>query len=208
MARVSKEFKKYFNDINFNELSNPHIIVVDMINGFCKKGQLADPIIMDIVPNIKTLLESINDHQKTIYFADEHTQVSPELDFFPTHCMGDEESQVVDQLKGYGNVIGKNSTNGFHTDKFRSWLNDIAMDDVLLPQFIITGCCTDICVMTFALTLKTYFNQINRNVRVIIPIDCVDTYHIEGVHDAVEYNEFTLNLMKQAGIEVVRCIRT
>ena len=43
----------------------------------------------------------------------------------------------------------------------------------------------------------------NKRVSLVVPLDCVDTYHIDGIHDANEYNSMAIKLMKQAGIKIV-----
>ena len=73
-----------------------------------------------------------------------------------------------------------------------------------LTELVITGCCTDICIMNLAIPLKNFFNQINRNVNIIVPENAVDTYNIPGVHDRDEWNEMAFRFMKQAGIQVVK----
>lgn len=215
MARVSEDFVKDYKDIRYRDLKTPYIFVVDMINGFCKEGSLADKNICEVIKNIQELLEMKGndavDYKDVMFFADKHHENSPELKSFPKHCMGDKESHIVDELKGYAKVIvPKNSTNGFHAplfqDKFLKMVDAYKKMGELPFDIVITGCCTDICIMTFALSLKTYFNEHNINARVIIPINCVDTYHINRLHDVLTYNEFAFNVMRQAGIEVVSCI--
>ena len=41
---------------------------------------------------------------------------------------------------------------------------------------VVTGCCTDICVMQFVLTLKAAWNQADRPVEIIVPRQLVETY--------------------------------
>ena len=44
-----------------------------------------------------------------------------------------------------------------------------ALKDSEIDAYIITGCCSDICVLQFALTLKTYLNAQNIDKKVIVP---------------------------------------
>ena len=62
--------------------------------------------------------------------------------------------------------------------------------------------------MQFALTLNAWLNEHNHtDKRVIVPLDCVDTYHIEGVHDASACNAFAIANMKGNGILVPSSIQ-
>ena len=67
--------------------------------------------------------------------------------------------------------------------------------------------CSDICILQFALCLNAWLNEHNfERMRVIVPINCVDTYHIEGIHDAAEQNRFALQNMEANGIIIVSAI--
>lgn len=171
------------------------IFVVDMINGFVKEGLMHDENIMKIVPYIQKVLNQVE--KKDIYFiADTHEETAIEFKAFPTHCVkGSNESAVIDELKDWivNPIIEKNSTNAFHV-----------VDKELLDcydEFVLVGCCSDICVMQFALSLKTYFNQCNSNKKVTVLKDGIATYHGDG-HDRELYHEMALNLMKQSGISI------
>ena len=73
-----------------------------------------------------------------------------------------------------------------------------------LDNFIVVGCCTDICVYQFVLTLKTYFNQNNLDKNIIVPISLVETYDIDEIHSGDMLNTIFLNSMIQNGINVVK----
>lgn len=218
-------------EVNLVKLNNPQLVVVDMINGFCKEGILADKEIMNIVPAICDVIHGIyritpinkNFRNNVIFLKDSHNEFSEELKSFPPHCMGDKESEIIDEINtnGFPNIFKKNSTNGFFSKDFNKYFSKLVTDELVrfvrnpnyskdlkinIPDFIITGCCTDICVMTLALSIKTYFNQFNIDAKVIVPIDCVDTYNTENIHNAEEYNEMALALMKQQGIIITEKI--
>ena len=74
------------------------LFVIDMNNGFCNKGLLADPSIKRIVPAIKKLIEAVLRKGEGLFFVnDEHTEDSVELERYLRHCMGDEESEAIDR---------------------------------------------------------------------------------------------------------------
>ena len=64
---------------------------------------------------------------------------------------------------------------------------------------MITGCCTDICVMQFALSLKTYLNQMDMPQEVVIKESGVATYDAL-YHPASDYQKMAINMMAQSGI--------
>lgn len=179
------------------------LIIVDMINGFAREGALQSKRVEELIPEIVKLSKECErlGIQK-LAFADCHTDASPEFGAYPKHCMaGTSEAQVVDEIKEVGGykLIEKNSTNGFHEEEFKNWLDE----NPQITNFIVTGDCTDICVQQFAITLKTWFNKQNKNYRVIVPVNAVDTYDL-GVHNGDLVNVMALYNMIINGVEVVK----
>ncbi len=159
-------------------------------------------------PGIVYLLELNNktENFKKVYFVDSHKEDCIEFKAYPAHCVENTvEEELIDSLKEAVEkeenitIVKKNSTNGFHAPDFKKWLEGNINE---VDNFVIVGCVTDICVLQFALTLKTYFNQEEMDKRVIVPENCVETFHIPG-HDGDEMNYFALSLMLSNGIEVV-----
>ncbi|MGI6622424.1 MAG: cysteine hydrolase [Clostridiaceae bacterium] len=179
------------------------LIIVDMINGFIREGPMMSERVEAIIPEIVELSKKCDKLKiQKIAFADNHTDASPEFDSYPRHCLkGTSESEIVDEIKAAGGyvLIPKNSTNGFLEEAFQKWLNTNDQTDT----FIITGCCTDICVQQFAITLKTWFNKNNRYSRIIVPVNAVETYDL-GPHDAELTNTMALYNMLINGVEVVK----
>lgn len=168
------------------------LFVVDMVNGFVKEGPMHDEKIMNIVPRIIDMCQT---HEHRLFIADTHEIDAIEFQSFPQHCVKEtSEAAIIDELQPYcTNILEKNSTNTFHVlDK------DILKD---YDSIMIVGCCSDICVMQFALTLKTYLNQMNMQQPVKVPHSCIATYDAPH-HSAQEYHQMALHLMKQAGIEI------
>ncbi|WP_041594014.1 isochorismatase family cysteine hydrolase [Mycoplasma crocodyli] len=166
------------------------LIVIDMLNGFAKEGSLFSNNIKKIIPNIEKVLQVYNDN---LFICDSHLESDIEMKCYPLHCLkGSDESEIVSELKPYvKNIQLKNSTNGFHLfDKSIIHKFD---------RFILAGCCTDICVLQFGISLKTYLNEMNINKDVVVLKDCVATFDLEG-HNSNEFNEFALKLMNNSGI--------
>lgn len=169
------------------------LFVVDMVNGFIKEGAMHDEKIMAIVPVIK---ERIKEYQnEDVYFiADTHEAEAIEFNSFPKHCVkGTSESEIIDELKPFvHHLIEKNSTNTFHA-------LDVEMMCGKYEAFEIVGCCSDICVMQFALSLKTYLNHCNMKKDVTVIKDGVATYDAP-YHCAAIYHDMALKIMEQSGI--------
>ena len=67
---------------------------------------------------------------------------------------------------------------------------------------MVTGCCTDICVMQFVLTLKAAWNQADRPVEIIVPRQLVETYDAPG-HSGELMGGAALVSMLGNGVRVV-----
>jgi nicotinamidase-related amidase len=178
------------------------LVIVDMVNGFAREGALASPRVEALIPAIARLLEACRDrNMPVVAFADAHPTDSVEFQAYPPHCIaGTSESEMVAELKAVGGytLIPKNSTNGFLEPAFQAWLQQHPAVDT----FLVVGDCTDICVLQFALALKTDFTRRNRNVRIIVPADAVDTFDAP-FHPGDFMHVIALNLMLGGGIEVV-----
>lgn len=191
--------------IKLDELENDKtaLVVIDMVNGFVREGALKSVRVEKLIPEISRLLEKFDElNIRKISFADSHSENCPEFDVFPPHCIkGSNEAKLVDEIaENIGlKLIQKNSTNGFHEEKFKTWLGE----NKLINTFIVVGDCTDICVEQFVLSLKTWFNMLNKKSRVIVPMNSVDTYDL-GIHNGDLMNVMSLYNMMSNGIEVVK----
>lgn len=169
-------------------------LVVDMLNGFAKEGALKSEYVLNLIPGIKNYLEA-NKNDDNIFICDSHSKADLEMQAYPYHCLvNSHESKIVSELEKYvKKIVTKNTTNAiWHID-----LNKIANYD----EIVITGCCTDICVLQLALSLRTYFNSLNKNSDIIIYKNLVDTYDSPN-HNRNEYNEFALKIMAEANIKI------
>lgn len=173
--------------------------IVDIINGFIREGAMSSSDIESIVkPSTKLLSECKGVGMPCIAFADCHEKGCAEFDSFPEHCIKNtSESELVDELKTVGGytLIEKNSTNGCHEMAFHDFLNQHKG----INTFIVCGDCTDICVMQFCLSLKTLFNKENKPLRIVVPINAVETYDAPQ-HNSVFANISAYKLMKDCGI--------
>lgn len=182
------------------------LVVVDIINGFIYEGALADPYIERIIePTIELITAFDKAQQAIIAFVDSHQENSREFIAYPEHCVeGSSESQLVAQLLPYQEkmlVIDKNSTNGMMTDFFLSYINQYHYRNI-----VIVGCCTDICILQFALTLQAFVNEHNLDTRVIVVKEAVETFD-SPQHQRDYYNEISYKLMSNAGITLLDTLK-
>lgn len=209
MDKIIKELNLDSIDLKSLESKNTALIVVDMVVGFVEEGILSSPRVKDMAKNLTKLNDKTEGYNK-VFFVDSHDENAEELKSYPRHCLvNTREEELINELKNSllrekkVEVIKKNSTNGFHVPEFKEWLDKLEDG---IENFIVVGCVTDICVLQFALTLKTYFNQLNMSKRVIVPVDCVETFDAPG-HPGDEMNFFAIANMKSNGIEVVSTIK-
>jgi len=104
-------------------------------------------------------------------------------------------------------LVEKNSiSTGLNRD-FKQWMQK----NPELDTFIVVGDCTDLCTYQLAMHLQVEGNEAQNKRRVIVPADCVDTYHISletaqeiGAfpHPGDLYHRLFLNHMASNGIEV------
>ena len=210
MEKILNNYKSLVNnlenlcEINIcdYDLNKTALFIVDMNNGFAKEGNLSSPRVEKIIKPISEFGKSISSKiNKIVAFTDTHNEDSVELKSYPTHCLkGDKESEVVKEILSIDNIdiLEKNSTNGFFVIDIEKYKH--------LDNFIVVGCCTDICVYQFVVTLKTYFNQNNLDKNIIVPMDLVETYDIDMIHSGDFLNTIFLNSMIQNGINVVKKI--
>lgn len=178
------------------------LVVVDMVNGFIKEGKMSDKDINHITPRIKSLVESfLSDEEGVAFIKDTHEVNSTEFKKYPSHCLkGTSESELISELSSYEQKSLSYEKNSTSTIFAKNFMRDIERMESL-KEVIITGCCTDICVMNLAIPLVNYFDEENRDVRVLVPQNAVETFN-SNIHNRDEYNSMALKLMKNQGIGV------
>lgn len=180
------------------------LIVVDMVNGFVREGALHSKRVEGIIPRIENLVNQYLDEDAAVAFVkDTHDPGAREFKRFPVHCLrGTSEAELVDELKKYEHmalVYEKNSTSAIFPGEL---LEDIRKMKNL-KRVVITGCCTDICVMNLVIPLQCYFDQYNRDVDIIVPEDAIETYDAD-YHNAEEYINMTRKFFNQSGVQLVK----
>ena len=179
------------------------LVNVDMVNGFVKKGAMADTYIKHIIPEHIKLMTEMQEKEKggIAIIKDTHKENCREFNRYPVHCVeGTEEAELVEELVQFETgalVYNKNSTSTIYAPNF---LEDI--DKMInLQEITIIGCCTDICIINLAIPLQNYFDQKDRNILIKVPKNAVETYD-SPTHNRDEYNEIAFKLMEQASIKL------
>ena len=138
---------------------NTALIIIDMVNGFVREGAMKNELAEDIIEPITELMGFFKANDMPIVaLADSHEETSPEFERYGRHCVkGTSEAEIVDEIKAVGGykLINKSCTNGVLEEEFQQWLKD----NPQITDFIVTGVCTDICVMQFCLTLRALFDK-------------------------------------------------
>lgn len=178
------------------------LVIVDMIEGFVNFGALADKKIDKITPNILKLVKKVNKkNTKIIAFRDSHGETDEEFKTFPVHCLkGTPESQFIPQIKAIEKEIDldieKDTTNGFVTEEFQILVKQIAFDNI-----IVTGCCTDICVLNFVTSYINYIKENKLKTKIIVMEDACYTFDGEN-HNAEEFHNKAISKMKAMGATI------
>jgi len=145
-------------------------IVVDVLNGFCKQGNLASPRCDAAIPKILKAVEARRQAgDQLIFLADTHDPNDREFEVFPVHCVrGTVESEVVPELQPLlkeATLIRKRRYSGFFETDLEARLRAAHPE-----QVTVVGVCTDICVLHTVADLR------NRDYRVVVPASAVETF--------------------------------
>lgn len=204
----SLDFLSALPSLAFQELSvdRTALILMDLVEGFARKGALASPRVGALLPSAASLTaRCAAAGMEILAFADCHTSDSLELQSYPPHCLrGTAEAQLCRELEtaaGSYTLIEKNSTNGLLEPAFDSWRRSLPGIDT----YLVVGDCTDICVQQFAVAAKAWHNTRNLPLRVIVPLSLVDTFDADG-HPADLLGVLSLMAMQSGGVELVRDI--
>lgn len=178
------------------------LIIIDMIKGFTEIGSLKCSSIKKIAKDIRY---ECNKFSNIVAINDSHGEKDCEFNVYPKHCLeGSCESEFCDELLDvkFTHIINKNSTNGFFSSKFLEVFDDYINNDF---NFVISGCCTEICILQFCLTFKGYLNSINKNLEIFVPIHLVETYEREKDYKQKVVNS-SMYLMNNMGIKLVKSL--
>ncbi|WP_322509315.1 isochorismatase family cysteine hydrolase [Anaerolinea sp.] len=195
------------------------IVSVDVINGFCAFGPLASPRVARIVQPIVDLFQKAWSLgvRHIVLTQDTHEPDAVEFAQWPPHCVrGTAEAEPVDEFKAlpFFSSMVQIPKNSIHSG-LNTPLNDWIQAHPEVDTFVVVGDCTDLCTYQLAMHLRLDANARQLNRRVIVPVDCVDTYdlpvevaRVQGLmaHPGDVFHGIFLYHMALNGVEVVQKI--
>lgn len=178
------------------------LIVVDMVNGFIKEGKMSDKDINHITPRIKSLVEEYLS-EGVSFIKDTHEIDSTEFKKYPPHCIkGTSEANLISELAIYEKDALSYEKNSTCTIFARNFMSDIERMKKL-REVIITGCCTDICVMNLAIPLVNYFDENNKDIKVWVPQNAVEKFD-SCTHNRIAHAEMAHRLMRTKELKLIK----
>ncbi len=194
------------------------VLCVDLTNGFAHEGPLSSPRVKGIVQPVAELFRrayaaGVRDF---ILPQDAHPADSQEFDSWPPHAIaGTSEAVTVPELAAlpFSSLFRVLPKNSIRSDIGTTLNHELAAAD--LRTAIVVGDCTDLCVYQLAMHVRLLANAAGRQMRVIVPADCVQTYdlpvHAAGEIGALPHpgdlmHDVFLYHMALNGVRVVRAI--
>ena len=193
LAQDSKQFLAYLEEFTDNlpvlaledAIAKPDqtaIISVDVINGFLYEGPLSSPRVAPIGEPIAQLMGAAWSRgvREILLLQDAHTEDSLEFEAYGEHVIkGTHQAEAIDQIKALPfydrlTTIYKDSIHPAINTGFAAWLNKREHLDTV----IVVGAVTDLCVYHLATYLKFHANAHQTPRRVIVPENCVQTWHL------------------------------
>ncbi len=193
------------------------IVSIDVIQGFCTAGPLASARVGQIVEPVTRLFRAAwaAGLRSIVLVQEAHDPQALEFEAWPPHGVrGTEEAQTVEPIRRLPffdqlQVLHKNSISALQGTGLSEWITDHPQVD----RFIAVGDCTDLCTYQLAMDLRLHANARQQPRRVIVPVDCTDTYdrtvetaQKEGglPHPAELLHQVFLYHMALNGVEVVK----
>lgn len=179
------------------------LVVVDMVNGFAEAGTLYSPRIRGIRGAVAEAMDAFDGCDRLL-LRDAHGRDSAEFGHYPPHCVeGTAESELVPELAGRldrgDRVFPKNSTNAMENPGFREAFKNLVLTGAL--RFVLTGDCTDICILQVALSMRGWLDEQDRSaVEVGVLVPAVETFDLDATnHDGDVMNLLALHLLAANG---------
>lgn len=232
LANKSTVFLNYLENwldsrpsVKLNEvISEPEksaIISIDVINAFLYEGPLSSPRVAPIGESISNLMKESWDLglRDILLVQDHHTEETQEFSEYGEHAVGgSDQAEAIDLIKNLPfydklTTIYKDSIHPAMNNGFDEWVDQREQ----VNTFIAVGDVTDLCVYQLAIYLKLRANAFKKDRRVIVPANCVQTWHL-SVEDAEDLpamphhgdmlHAIFLYHMALNGVEVVKEIIT
>ena len=184
------------------------LYIIDMNNGFVNFGPMANQTYNILVPEQLKMIEKIRRENGQVNFILEgHKENALEFLTYPKHCViGTPEADLIPELI---NEQSKVNTKTYYKNCINGMLNNNLRRDIkklkALKEVIFEGVCADLCVMDFARTYARFLDEINKDVKLFVVKNAIDTFDAPG-HNREEWLSIAYKVMEQAGIEVVENI--
>jgi nicotinamidase-related amidase len=196
------------------------IVAVDLTVGFCHQGPLSSSRVAALLPRVAQLLSAAHAAgvRAMVLPQDAHTPDAREFAAFPPHCLRDsDEARTAPELSELPfaaefNVLSMNSISSTIGTGFDEW--DARGGPYAAS--IVVGDCTDLCIFQAAMALKLRGNVRRLDTRVLVPVDCVDTYDMPvdaaldvgaQPHPAEFLHHVFLHALATNGVEIVASIQ-
>jgi nicotinamidase-related amidase len=158
------------------------ILSIDVINGFLYEGPLASPRVAPIGEPIAQLMDAAwaQGVRDILLIQEGHHEDSREFEAYGEHAIkGTPQAEAIDLIKDlpfYDQLltIYKDSIHPAINTELNNWLDARQH----LDTFIVVGDVTDLCVYHLATYLKFHANAYQKERRVIVPENCVQTWHL------------------------------
>lgn len=175
---------------------------IDMVQGFVNFGAMSNKDYNKLVPEQLKLMRDFKATGDSINMIGEgHSKDATEFLSYPEHCVLDTpEADFIPEFNGYlylpdTRIYRKNSINGMLNDQLRSDIKDMEG----LDEAVFCGVCEDLCVMDFVRTYARYMDALNRQVKLFVVGNAVDTFDAPG-HNREEWKRIARMVMEQAGV--------
>lgn len=184
------------------------LYMIDMNNGFVNFGAMANPEYNKLVPEQLKMIEKMRKENGLVNFILEgHDEKATEFATYPAHCIkGTPEADLIPEFIKEQN---KENTRTYYKNSINGMLNRNVQDDIRrlknLREVILEGVCTDLCVFDFGRTALRYFDEINKEIKMFVVKNAVDTFDAPG-HDRNEWTDMALKFLEQAGAIIVNDI--
>jgi nicotinamidase-related amidase len=163
------------------------IISIDVINAFLYEGPLSSSRVAPIGESISRLMKESWDLglHDILLVQDHHSEETQEFSQYGQHAVGGtDQAEAIDLIKNLPffdklTTIYKDSIHPALNNGFDEWVDQREQ----LNTFIAVGDVTDLCVYQLAMYLKLRSNAYKKDHRVIVPANCVQTWHL-SVEDA------------------------
>jgi nicotinamidase-related amidase len=192
------------------------VTVVDLVEGFCRVGSLASPLIADLIqPTLSFLAraEALG-VSRFLFPCDAHQPDSREFAAFGPHCIaGTRESEIVAELTQleFSHLFRRIDKGSVSSLTGTGLAEQLASEET--HTIICLGDCTDLCLYHLAVGLRFFANHHGLDWDIVVPQELVATYDLplevaEEIgalpHPAALLNKLFLYHLELNGVRVVR----